>query len=97
MTQTTNTEIIQYQTSGVCCAMMQVKINDGIIEDAEFLGGCNGNLQGIKSLIKGMKIEDVIDRLKGIKCGSKQTSCPDQLARCLCEYRDKKMSTLTKS
>ena len=81
MTQTTNTEIIQYQTSGVCCAMMQVKINDGIIEDAEFLGGCNGNLQGIKSLIKGMKIEDVIDRLKGIKCGSKPTSCPDQLTK----------------
>ena len=59
------TEVIQYQTSGTCCGLMQVKITDGIIEDAEFYGGCNGNLKGIKSLIKGMKIDDVIEKLQG--------------------------------
>lgn len=83
-------EIIQYQTSGVCCGIMQVKINDDIIEDAEFLGGCSGNLSGLKSLIKGMRIDDVIDKLKGIKCGDKSTSCPDQLAKCLHAYKNKK-------
>lgn len=87
-------EIIQYQTTGVCCGLMQVKINNGIIEDAEFLGGCNGNLQGIKSLIKGMKIDDVISKLKGIQCGAKSTSCPDQLAQCLIEYKSKELKTV---
>lgn len=79
--------IIQYQTKGTCCQMMQVKVQDGIVLDAEFFGGCNGNLKGIKSLIKGMKIEDVIERLEGITCGPKSTSCPDQLAKCLIEYK----------
>ena len=81
------TEVIQYTTSGTCCKMMQVKVSDGIIEDVDFLGGCNGNLQGIKSLIKGMKIDDVIEKLQGIQCGAKPTSCPDQLAQCLIAYK----------
>lgn len=81
------TEILQYETSGTCCRMMQVKVNNGIVEDADFFGGCNGNLQGIKHLIKGMKIDDVIEKLQGIKCGAKPTSCPDQLAKCLVEYK----------
>ena len=89
------TEVIQYQTSGVCCGIMQVKITDNCIEDAEFLGGCNGNLQGIKSLIKGMKIDDVIEKLQGIKCGSKDTSCPDQLAKCLIAYKNKSKTVVS--
>ena len=76
---------IQYQTSGTCCRLMQVKIDNDTVVDADFLGGCNGNLQGIKNLVKGMKVEDVITKLSGIKCGDKPTSCPDQLAKCLSE------------
>ena len=67
-------KIIQYQTSGTCCQMMQVKLQEGIVLDAEFYGGCNGNLKGIKELIKGMKVEDVINKLSGITCGAKPTS-----------------------
>lgn len=84
-------EVLQYETTGTCCKMMQVKVNNGIIEDVDFLGGCNGNLQGIKNLIKGMKIDDVIDKLQGIQCGSKSTSCPDQLAQCLIAYKSGNM------
>lgn len=83
------TEIIQYQTSGTCCGLMQIKITDGVIDEAEFYGGCNGNLKGIKNLIKGMKIDDVIEKLQGIRCNDKQTSCPDQLATCLVKYKNK--------
>lgn len=83
------TEILQYTTTGTCCKMMQVKVNNGIVEDVEFLGGCQGNLLGIKSLVKGMEVEDVIERLQGIQCGPKPTSCPDQLAKCLIEYKSK--------
>ena len=85
------TEIIRYKTSGTCCGMIQVAIRDGIIEDAMFAGGCNGNLKGIKSLIKGMKTDDVIEKLSGIRCGEKVTSCPDQLAKCLIEYKNSKL------
>lgn len=80
-------KIIQYQTSGTCCQMMQVKVQNGIVMDVEFYGGCNGNLKGIKSLIKGMKVDEVISKLQGITCGAKPTSCPDQLAKCLIEYK----------
>ncbi|MEE3349214.1 MAG: TIGR03905 family TSCPD domain-containing protein [Candidatus Gastranaerophilaceae bacterium] len=80
--------VIEYQPQGVCCQLMQVQISeDGIIENAEFFGGCNGNLQGIKALIKGMKIDDVIEKLQGTTCGGKITSCPDQLAQCLVSYK----------
>ncbi len=81
--------VIQYETKGTCCRLMQVKLDDDVIVDANFLGGCNGNLQGLTNLIKGMKIDDVINRLSGIKCGDKPTSCPDQLARCLSEFKAK--------
>ena len=74
---------IQYRTQGTCCQLMQVVVDDNIIKDVDFIGGCNGNLKGIKSLIKGMKIDDVISKLSGITCGNKSTSCPDQLAKCL--------------
>lgn len=81
--------VIQYETKGTCCRLMQIKLDDDVIVDAHFLGGCNGNLQGLTNLIKGMKIDDVINRLSGIKCGDKPTSCPDQLARCLSEFKAK--------
>jgi len=80
-------QVIQYRTSGTCCQLMQVEIENDIILNVNFLGGCNGNLNGIKSLITGMNINDVIVKLKGITCGSKSTSCPDQLAQCLITYK----------
>ena len=81
-------KIIQYRTSGTCCQMMQVKIaDDDTIVDVDFLGGCPGNLLGIKSLVKGMKIDDVISKFSGIKCADKSTSCPDQLATCLSNFK----------
>ena len=76
-------DIVQYQPKGVCCKLMQIRIKDDIIQDVEFVGGCNGNLKGIGSLVEGMKVADVIARLEGIQCGSKGTSCPDQLAKAL--------------
>lgn len=82
-------KVIQYRTQGVCCQLMQVKLDGDVVVDANFLGGCNGNLNGISNLIKGMKIDDVIEKLSGIRCGDKPTSCPDQLARCLSEYKAK--------
>ncbi len=84
------TEIIQYETKGTCCKMIQIAICDDIIQDAEFMGGCQGNLQGIKQLLKGMHIDEVIKKFSGIGCGDKPTSCPDQLAMCLEEYKAKK-------
>lgn len=73
-----------YKTSGVCSKEISYDIDEnGCIHNVSFLGGCNGNLKGIGSLVEGMKVEDVIARLDGIQCGSKGTSCPDQLAKAL--------------
>ena len=88
------TKVIQYQPIGTCSKFMQVVIDDNKIVDAEIIGGCNGNLQGIKNLIIGMNIDDVISRLEGIKCGPKDTSCPDQLAKCLIGYKSEISSTI---
>jgi len=71
---------ITYQTQGTCSQLIIVSGEDGRVADVQFLGGCNGNLKGISSLVKGMRYEDVIARLEGIQCGMKATSCPDQLA-----------------
>ena len=79
-------QVIQYRTQGTCCQLMQVEIEDNVIKNVDFYGGCNGNLKGIKNLITGMSIEDVIAKLSGIRCGDKPTSCPDQLAQCLIAY-----------
>ena len=87
-------EVIQYRTVGTCCQLMQVAIQDGKVVDAEFIGGWNGNLKGSKSLIKGMPIDDVIEKLQGITCNSKPTSCPDQLAKCLIEYKSQKIAKI---
>lgn len=74
---------IQYQPKGVCARMMEIDIDNGTIQDLRVIGGCNGNLKGISALVKGMKPEEVIARLEGVKCGFKNTSCPDQIAQAL--------------
>lgn len=75
---------IQYQTQGTCSLLIDVTADDDdVIRNVAFLGGCNGNLQGICRLVTGQKIDDVISRLDGIRCGDKLTSCPDQLCRAL--------------
>lgn len=74
---------MRFQTRGTCSTAIDIEVSDGIIESVKFTGGCNGNLQGISALVKGMKVEDAIERLKGIRCGFKTTSCPDQLAQAL--------------
>ena len=88
-------EKISYNTTGTCCRLMNISIDNGIITDVEFVGGCNGNLSGIRNLVLGMRIEDVIAKLKGIKCGSKSTSCPDQLAQCLSAHLEEKLKSTT--
>lgn len=75
---------LTYKTHGTCSQFIDIDLDENdVIEDVHFLGGCNGNLQGICSLIKGQKASDIKSRLKGIQCGSKSTSCPDQLAMAL--------------
>ena len=69
-----------YRPKGVCSQMMKIELEDGIVKDVQVLGGCNGNLQGISALVRGMRAEEAIERMKGIRCGFKNTSCPDQLA-----------------
>lgn len=72
-----------YKTKGTCSTSIDVELKDGVIDSVKFTGGCNGNLQGISALVNGMKPEEAISRLKGIRCGFKPTSCPDQLAHAL--------------
>lgn len=73
-----------YRTSGTCARMITFSLDDEErIHDVEFMGGCNGNLKGISSLVEGMKAQDVIERVSGTTCGPKSTSCPDQLAKAL--------------
>ena len=74
---------IEYNPKGVCSQKMLIEVEDGVVQDISVLGGCNGNLKGICSLVKGMKVDEVIKRLDGIQCGMKGTSCPDQLAQAL--------------
>lgn len=69
-----------YKTRGTCSREITFEVNEGIITKVSFYGGCNGNLQGIAKLVEGMKVEEVIEKLKGINCNGKGTSCPDQLA-----------------
>lgn len=76
-----------YQTKGTCSREIIFEIEDGKILNVEFIGGCNGNLKGISSLVKGMDIDEVITRLEGTTCGMKSTSCPDQLATALKEAK----------
>ncbi len=73
----------RYKPEGVCSREMIFEIENGIIKSLKIVGGCQGNTQGVSRLVEGMKIEDVIKKLKGIQCGNKGTSCPDQLAKAL--------------
>lgn len=72
-----------YQTKGTCSTSIDIEVENNTIKFVEFFGGCNGNLKGIASLVTGMNIDDAISKLKGIRCGFKATSCPDQLAQAL--------------
>ena len=72
-----------YTPKGVCSRRIQVDVEDGIIRDVQVLGGCSGNLQGISNLIIGMPAQEAIRRMKGVRCGMKPTSCPDQIAMAL--------------
>ena len=76
-------ETIQYTPNGVCSRKMEIDVEGGVIQAVRVMGGCNGNLQGLASLLKGMNVEDAISRMEGIRCGMKSTSCPDQLAQAL--------------
>ena len=75
----------RYETKGTCSTLIEFTVEDGVVKDVKYTGGCSGNLQGIAKLVDGMKVEDVIEKLKGIGCGMKSTSCPDQLSRALSE------------
>lgn len=78
-----------YKTKGTCSQMISFEIEDGKVHNVAFLSGCNGNLQGIGKLVEGMDIDEVIARIEGIQCGSKATSCPDQLATALKQAKEK--------
>lgn len=79
---------MNYTPSGVCSRLISFEINDNIIKSVQFTGGCAGNTQGVARLIEGMDIDEAISRLDGIKCGFKSTSCPDQLAQALKQYKE---------
>ena len=74
---------VTYTPRGVCSRFMEIEAEDGIIRSVKVIGGCNGNLQGISRLVEGMRVEEAIARLRGIRCGGKPTSCPDQLSKAM--------------
>ena len=78
---------IEYRPRGVCSSRMVVDVEEGVIRSLQVQGGCSGNLQGISRLVEGMKVDEAIRRLDGIQCGFKPTSCPDQLAQALKQYK----------
>lgn len=79
----------EYKTKGTCSQRILFEIEDGKIKNVEYIGGCHGNLQGISKLVEGMDAQEVIDRVQGIRCGMKPTSCPDQLATAIKEALNK--------
>lgn len=79
-----------YKTSGVCSRSIDIEIENNVIVSAKYNGGCSGNTQGVAALVAGMNVDEAFARLSGIKCGFKATSCPDQLARALAEYKAEK-------
>lgn len=74
-----------YKTRGTCSSQITFDLEDNIVKNVKFYGGCNGNLKGIANLVEGMTVEDIAERLSGVTCGFKSTSCPDQLARAIVE------------
>lgn len=83
-------EKISYIPRGVCSRKIDIEIENGIIKSVKYTGGCAGNTQGVAALIAGMSVDEAIERLSGIRCGFKSTSCPDQLATALKEYKEQK-------
>ena len=77
-----------YKTKGTCARAISVEVENDIVKSVEFVGGCSGNTQGVAALVKGMDVHEAISRMKGIRCGFKSTSCPDQLAIALQEILD---------
>ena len=78
-----------YTTRGVCARAIDIAIEDNIITEVHYHGGCSGNTQGVAALVKGLSVTEAIERLSGIRCGLKSTSCPDQLAKALSAYLEK--------
>lgn len=79
--------MVEYKTKGTCSRAIQFEVEDNIITSCRFVGGCMGNTQGVARLVEGMKVDDAIAKLSGIDCGGRGTSCPDQLARALSQYK----------
>ncbi|MBO5891749.1 MAG: TIGR03905 family TSCPD domain-containing protein [Oscillospiraceae bacterium] len=79
----------EYKTKGTCSQYINFEIEDGKLKNVQYIGGCNGNLKGISSLVEGMDVDEVIARLEGTTCGMKDTSCPDQLATALTQAKEK--------
>lgn len=79
---------LSYITQGTCSKLIEIEVENNIVKDVCYVGGCNGNLQGISALVKGMTVDEVIARLEGIRCGNKLTSCPDQLCKALRSIKD---------
>ncbi len=79
---------MKYKTSGVCCSDINFEIEEGIIKSVIFNGGCSGNASGLSKLLVGMSVDEVITKLEGTKCGSRSTSCPDQLSKALKDWRN---------
>lgn len=77
-----------YQTHGTCSREIEFDVVDNKLTNVKFVSGCNGNLKGISALVEGMDIDEVIKRVEGIKCGARPTSCPDQLATALKQYKE---------
>lgn len=76
-----------YKTKGTCSSAIEFEIEDGILKDIRFVGGCQGNTTGVAALAKGLPVEEVIEKLSGIQCGFRGTSCPDQLSKALMKYK----------
>ena len=85
-------DVVRFIPQGVCSKLMQFKIKDNIILDFEAVGGCSGNLGGISMLVKGMNVNEVLKRLSGIPCGSRPTSCPDQMSKAIEAYIEAKQN-----
>ena len=83
-------EIFEYNPKGVCSSKMEFKIDGDTIIDVKIIGGCPGNSLGVRALVHNQKIDDVIDKLDGIRCGFRNTSCPDQISSALKEYKQKR-------
>ncbi len=81
--------VYTYRPKGTCSTLMEIGVEDNIVTSLKVTRGCSGNLQGIAKLVQGMPVDEVIDRLAGIKCGPRPTSCPDQLAKALTEMKNK--------